>query len=72
MFPLLLTAAGALTLVLYLLIFLVIVWVLRYAINALAPEPMRKVLTVVLVVVAVVIFLLFLINRLDGGSGLRL
>ena len=71
MFPLLLTAAGALTLVLYLLIFLVIVWVLRYAINALAPEPMRKVLTVILVVVAVVLFLLFLIDRL-GGSGLRL
>lgn len=70
----LLTIAGVglLTLLIYLIIFCVVLWLFYYVIQNLAPEPFRRILTVVLVVVGVIFLLYFLLGLVGQAPNLRL
>lgn len=69
---LLLAGTGLLTLVIYLLVFLAVLWLFYYLINNLAPEPYRKILNIVLVVVFVLVLCYFLLGLVGGAPDLRL
>lgn len=63
---------GLLTILIYLIIFCVVMWLLYYIVNSLAPEPFRRILNVVLVVIGVLIILYFLLSLVGQSPNLRL
>ncbi len=55
------------SLLVYALILGIVFWGLYYIINNLAPEPVRRILNVVLVVVFVIVLVWFLLSLVGGA-----
>lgn len=67
-----LTAGGLFSLLLYLLLFLLVFYAFYYAVNNLAPEPMRRILNVILVLLFLVVLIYFILGLVGSGPPTRL
>lgn len=63
---------GILTILIYLIVLCLVAWLAYYIVNNLAPEPMRRILNVVLIVIFVIVICYFLLSLVGGGPNLRL
>jgi hypothetical protein len=55
-----------------LLVFLIVLSVVYYLVNSLAPEPIRKYAIAIVLVIAVIVLLLFVTKMFGGGTSLDL
>jgi len=63
---------GIVQLLIYVLVFLIVLSVVYYLVNSLAPEPIKKYAIAIVLVIAVIALLLFVTQMFGSGSDLKL
>jgi hypothetical protein len=64
----LLALPGLITMIVYVLIFVIVVSLIYYLVNTFLPEPMKKYAIAIVVVVAVIFLLIFLLQIVGSGE----
>lgn len=68
----LLASIGIVQLLIYVLVFLIVLSVVYYLVNSLAPEPIKKYAIAIVLVIAVIALLLFVTQMFGGGSEIKM